>query len=151
LGLRTEPLARRDFEQQFGVAVVEVGLLLHPDQPWLCGSPDGIFKFIDETCLLEVKCPYKCKDKKILDASGQSIVRYLQCVDNKIMLKESHRNYTKVQILLYLLNARECFVFVYSSKQNITVRVAKDDAFLQQAVPTLEDFYFQVVSTCPCL
>ncbi|KAL3216120.1 hypothetical protein MRX96_033181 [Rhipicephalus microplus] len=41
--MRMELVARKDFEEQHGVTVTEVGLFLHPQEPWLCGSPDGIF------------------------------------------------------------------------------------------------------------
>jgi putative phage-type endonuclease len=38
--------------------VLAFGLLIHPDYPWLGGSPDGITK---DGILLEVKCPLKRK------------------------------------------------------------------------------------------
>nr|XP_054920619.1 uncharacterized protein LOC126517764 [Dermacentor andersoni] len=142
-GIRMEPVARKDFEQQRGVTVTEVGLLLHPQQPWLCGSPDGIFSLSGETCLLEIKCPYRCIDRGIFDDSGHSILDYVHHVDGNPILRKSHRYYTQVQILMYLLNAKQCFFFVYSKKQSVTMVVGRDDAFLQEAIPTLEQFYFQ--------
>ncbi|XP_075560581.1 uncharacterized protein LOC142592792 [Dermacentor variabilis] len=86
-----EPVARKDFEQQRGVKVTEVGLLLHPQQPWLCGSPDGIFSLSGETCLLEIKCPHKCIDRGIFDDSGHSILDYVHHVDGNPILRKSHR------------------------------------------------------------
>lgn len=32
--------------------------------------------------------------------------------------------------------------FVYSEKESLTVHVDKDDSFLQEAIPSLEKFYF---------
>lgn len=138
-----EPVARKDFEQQHGVTVTEVGLLLHPQQPWLCGSPDGIFSLSGETCLLEIKCPYKCKDKGIFDDLGNSIVDYVHHVRGNATLKKSHRYYTQVQILMYLVNAKHCSFFVYSDKQSVTITLARDNALLQEAIPRLEQFYFE--------
>nr|XP_050039148.1 uncharacterized protein LOC126536286 isoform X1 [Dermacentor andersoni] len=141
-GLRTEPLARMEFERQQGVEVVEMGLLIHPDQPWLCGSPDGIFCLAGKTHLLEIKCPHKCKQNEMFNSSGKSILEYIQgtCSDPK--LKKSHRYYTQVQILMYLLNVTKCFFFVYSKKEHLTIHVGRDDSFLQEAIPGLEKFFF---------
>ncbi|XP_049518712.1 uncharacterized protein LOC119440104 [Dermacentor silvarum] len=141
-GLRTEPLARMEFERQLGVEVVEMGLLIHPDQPWLCGSPDGMFYLSGETCLLEIKCPHKCKEADMFDSSGESILDYIQGTGSNRRLKTTHRYFTQVQILLYLLNVQKCYFFVYSSRQNVIIEVSRDDAFLYESIPALERFYF---------
>ncbi len=60
-GRDTEPEAKEKFCELFGVEVYSSGLIVKPNQPWLCASPDGFFK--DETgnlCLLEIKCPSSC-------------------------------------------------------------------------------------------
>ncbi|KAL1475030.1 hypothetical protein MTO96_037587 [Rhipicephalus appendiculatus] len=103
-GLRTEPEARMEFEHLLGVEVVEMGLLIHPDQPWLCGSPDGMFCLSGETCLLEIKCPHKCKEKDMFTSSGESILDYILGTGSNRRLKRTHKYFTQVQILLYLLN-----------------------------------------------
>ncbi|KAH6933085.1 hypothetical protein HPB50_011901 [Hyalomma asiaticum] len=47
-------------------AEVQVGLIVRVKQPWLCASPDGIFKAGDKTTLLEIKCPYLRKGNSII-------------------------------------------------------------------------------------
>lgn len=131
-----------EFECQQGVEVVEMGLLIHPDQPWLCGSPDGIFCLAGETYLLEIKCPKKCENDGMFGSSGKSVLDYIQGTCSDPSLKRTHTYYTQVQILMYLLNVNKCFFFVYSAKESLTVHVDKDDSFLQEAIPSLEKFYF---------
>lgn len=119
-----------------------MGLLIHPDQPWLCGSPDGMFCLSGETCLLEIKCPHKCKEADMFDSSGESILDYIQGTGSNRRLKTTHRYFTQVQILLYLLNVQKCYFFVYSSRQNVIIEVSRDDTFLYESIPALERFYF---------
>jgi len=56
-GLETEPEARREYENIFGVSVQEVGFII-PDEgrkyhEWIGISPDGL----TETGMIEIKCP----------------------------------------------------------------------------------------------
>lgn len=53
-GIDTEPEARFAYETQNDVIVEEVGFVLHPSIPQSGASPDG---FVDETGLVEIKCP----------------------------------------------------------------------------------------------
>ncbi|KAH9371735.1 hypothetical protein HPB48_000216 [Haemaphysalis longicornis] len=67
------------------VQLFQMGLLIHPDQPWLCGSPDGIFCLAGETYLLEIKCPKKCENDGMFGSSGKSVLDYVQgtCSESK--------------------------------------------------------------------
>lgn len=53
-GVDTEPDARRMYEFMAGVAVVQVGLVLHPRIAWTLASPDGL---VGDDGLVEIKCP----------------------------------------------------------------------------------------------
>ncbi|XP_040072767.1 uncharacterized protein LOC120844851 isoform X2 [Ixodes scapularis] len=142
-GLRTEPKARRLFEGKVRGHVTEVGLLVHNGKPWLCGSADGLFGLTTGTVLLEIKCPSSIRNSLIVDITRKvTFVSYLVYVDGKLCLKQSHRYYTQVQVLMYILHLEECFFFVYTSVDNVTLLVTRNDDFLDTAIPTLQDFYF---------
>lgn len=112
-------------------------------QPWLCGSPDGLFYRGDEVCLLEIKCPFSRRDNVLIDAEKEiSYVPYVKYLNGKLTLLPSHRYYTQVQLLMYVCNVAECFFFVYSSAQSIVVVVERNNLFLSYAVRALEEFYF---------
>ncbi|KAG0415482.1 hypothetical protein HPB47_007346 [Ixodes persulcatus] len=55
-------------------------------------------------------------------------------VDGKLRLRTSHRYYTQVQMLMYILNLKECFFFVYTTVDSVTVLVDRDNPFLETAV-----------------
>ena len=50
-GTKMEPVAIELFEEQSGEKVNELGLIPHPDHPWMGGSPDGL---TDTNCLVEI-------------------------------------------------------------------------------------------------
>jgi len=53
-GLDTEPQARAAYEFEKDVAVIEVGLVVHPAIPGSAASPDGL---VGDDGLVEIKCP----------------------------------------------------------------------------------------------
>lgn len=53
-GIKYEDEARQKYCERTGEEVVEFGLLVHPDYPWLGASPDGVTK---SGKLIEIKCP----------------------------------------------------------------------------------------------
>ncbi|XP_077547622.1 mitochondrial amidoxime-reducing component 1-like [Haemaphysalis longicornis] len=64
-------------------ARLEVGLVA--EQPWLCGSPDGLV--ITDSMLIDYK-------------KGISHVKFIQYVDDKLTLKSSHEYYTQLMVML---------------------------------------------------
>lgn len=58
-GTRTEPVAKRWYEQETQVRVRETGLVRHPDHSFLAASPDGLVGFEGG---IEIKCPFYAKE-----------------------------------------------------------------------------------------
>jgi hypothetical protein len=56
-GQEMEPYIASQIERVFDDEVLEVGLLVHPQLPWLGASPDGVLKKTGQ--LVEIKAPYK--------------------------------------------------------------------------------------------
>ncbi|KAG0434040.1 hypothetical protein HPB47_019389 [Ixodes persulcatus] len=52
-------------------------LVISKVQGWLCCNPDGLVQAGDDYILLEIKCPYRCRDKPICDKEGNLSVDYL--------------------------------------------------------------------------
>lgn len=50
------------------VTVRGCGLFIDAQRPWLAASPDGVVTDGANEWLLEVKCPYKHRDKRVRDA-----------------------------------------------------------------------------------
>lgn len=135
-GIALESEARKSFAQlSGGVNVVETGLVVRHDQPWLAGSPDGLFVNKDnELCVLEIKCPFTCKD-------GPIKTRYINDWGH---LLTTHCYYTQVQLLMYITGAEQCQFFVYSSQDHKNISVPINLSFLSNAVIELEKMYVNV-------
>ncbi|KAM7281805.1 uncharacterized protein ISCGN_016724 [Ixodes scapularis] len=143
-GLQTEPKARRRFEEKFGAHIVEVGLLVHQERSWLCGSADGVFQQDGETVLLEIKCPSSIKGQPVVDANKRkTFTSCLVYINDKLCLKPSHNYYTQVQVLMFVLDLQSCYFYVYTcDEHDATVLVPRNDKFLNNEIPSLEWFYF---------
>ncbi|KAH7954892.1 hypothetical protein HPB49_022588 [Dermacentor silvarum] len=77
-GKQMETEARAELSTALGAVIHEVGLFIHPEQPWLCCSPDGILDSDGRMCLVEIKCPFSLKDKKLIDHEHEeSFVPYI--------------------------------------------------------------------------
>lgn len=50
------------------VTVEACGLFIHAQRPWLAASPDGLVTDGPDRWLLEVKCPFKHRFKRVEDA-----------------------------------------------------------------------------------
>ncbi|XP_077496879.1 uncharacterized protein LOC144107650 isoform X2 [Amblyomma americanum] len=144
-GKMTEAEARRELSMALGSPIYEVGLIIHPEQPWLCCSPDGIHVANGNKCLVEIKCPFSLKENyRLIDYEHElSSVPYIEYSNGHLMLKKGHAYYTQVMVMLCILNLDHALFFVYSPQHSITVTVKKDDGFLAEYIPKLEGFYFK--------
>jgi len=144
-GIRMEPIAKRKFQSTNGVEIVNSGLFICPGENWLCASPDGLVKESNDTySVLEVKCPFSCKKKEIVDFRNmKSNVSYLHFVNGDLQLKKSHSYYTQIQITMFCSSTNCCYLYVYSSAQQIQINIPKDSQFFENCVKVQRQFYFK--------
>lgn len=116
-----EPVARDKYAALYNETVHEIGLVPHPDYPWLGGSPDGI---TESGKLIEIKCPPKRK------IDGKVPKYYLP----------------QIQILLEILNLEECdFIdFRPSPEEFVVVNVKRDRQWFRDALPVLQKFWIEL-------
>lgn len=81
-GNKTEPYARAWYESEYGVEVVETGLVKHPEHSFLGASSDGL---VDLDGCIEIKCPFGKKLYSVHDKDKQhyliQIYMALECLD----------------------------------------------------------------------
>ena len=66
--LEYEPIARKVYEDLISSKVVECGLIVSKENPWLACSPDGILFLNNKPFkLVEIKCPYEGRKRGISD------------------------------------------------------------------------------------
>ena len=106
------------------------GLFINPTYPHMGATPDGI---ITCTCcsgmgVLEVKCPYSCRDKSFLEATNNSNFYLKMKSDGGLTLNTTHSYYYQVQAQIKLCNANFCDFVVWN-----------EDLFIEQIMPD-DDF-----------
>lgn len=152
-GLDMEPVAKDKLSAEINRKVHDVGLVVCMKQPFLACSPDGVIYNDGDVELVEIKCPYTCKDAVIFDYDkGKSFVDYLVVnANNEPHLKENHIYYTQIQMSLYIMGLKSCKFFVYSSKDFVLLTILRNEDFLKTVVPVIENFYFKHFLPLLCL
>lgn len=93
-GRKTESSARNAFSKASHQKVIEIGLVISKQNPWLAYSPDGIIINDDKPMeLLEIKCPFKGKAMNVHDAIMYEFKSCLIIEELHIRLKEKHKYY----------------------------------------------------------
>lgn len=146
-GLKIETHAKEKYQELANCIVKRVGVLVIKFQPWLCASLDGVVT--DDGCIskiVEFKCPSSCEKKSIINiADNSSNVKYLQFIDNKLVLKKTDIYYTQVQVQMYVSGMSVCDFFVYSPVEDgsCLIEVHRDEDFFKTVILKSEKFYFE--------
>ena len=105
-------------------------------------SPDGLIT--ECTCcgdgVLEVKCPYSCRDKSFLEKTGESRFFLKQDSDGKLLLDVSHAYYYQVQAQLKFCCADYCDFVVWREGELMVQRIYLDETFIADALEKCEQF-----------
>ncbi|KAM4894845.1 uncharacterized protein FYW23_006887 isoform 1-T2 [Sylvia borin] len=151
-GIRNEKVAVEAYKQksQKGgkpVQVEDCGLFIHPEKNWLAASPDGIIKDAatgKDLGLLEVKCPYKHRNRTVREACKDKDF-CLEVDGDSYALKKNHPYFTQVQCQLGTTGFQRADFVVHTNKETAVVPVEFDREFWGQTVPKLEKFYTEAV------
>ncbi|XP_005051263.1 PREDICTED: uncharacterized protein LOC101821607 [Ficedula albicollis] len=151
-GIRNEKVAVEAYKQksQKGgkpVQVEDCGLFIHPEKQWLAASPDGIIKDPatgKDLGLLEVKCPYKHRNRTVREACKDKDF-CLEVNGDSYALKKNHPYFTQVQCQLGTTGFQRADFVVHTKKETAVVPVEFDGEFWGKTVPKLEKFYTEAV------
>lgn len=98
-GKKTESEVFMAFKTAFNLEIIQVGLVISSQNPWLAYSPDGvIFEQNIPTKVLEIKCPFKGKSKTVMVAIQFEFKKGLVIENENISLKEKHAHYAKFNL-----------------------------------------------------
>ncbi|KAG6924630.1 alk-exo [Chelydra serpentina] len=126
------------------VKVEDCGLFIHPGKEWLAASPDGIVREADTRKLLEVKCPYKHRDKTVKEACKDKAF-CLNVDGESYSLKRDHPYYTQVQCELATTGLDRADFVVHTNKDTVITSVDFDAGYWERTEPKLEKFYTEAV------
>ncbi|XP_027901087.1 uncharacterized protein LOC114161736 [Xiphophorus couchianus] len=137
------------------VRVLECGLFIDGQRPWLAASPDGIV--VDarngrRLLCLEVKCPYKHRHRRVEDACRDDPAFCLQLLDGDTpgqapvyALKKSHSYFRQIQVQLAVTGLDRADLVVFTLMETAIVPVTFDPDLWDETVSKLEVFYQEAV------
>ena len=121
-------------------AITKTGLHINADYPHLGASPDGI---IDCDCcgnrLVEIKCPRKYSAGLEGWENDKNFA-----IDSSKNVKKDHPYFAQMQGQMVLLRVRFCDFFVWTPVENdyLLVKIERDEHFISEILPKLDDYFF---------
>ncbi|XP_016317187.1 uncharacterized protein LOC107669462 [Sinocyclocheilus anshuiensis] len=120
------------------------GFFINPTFPEIGASPDGV---VTCTCCgkgcVEIKCPSKHKTNTIPEACLAKDF-YLELVDGKVQLKQSHQYYTQVQTQIFVTNSNYCDFVVWTLKDCVILRIDPNPEFWRARLQKAQQFFIAV-------
>ncbi|XP_028129072.2 uncharacterized protein LOC114325263 isoform X1 [Diabrotica virgifera virgifera] len=138
-GNDNEPNALKDFEKLLGVKVVNCGVFVSKDYPFLAASPDGL---IGKDGLVEIKCPYKSQNVTPEEGIRSKLIQCATLENNVFKLKREDKYYYQVQGQLFVTGRQYCYFVVWTPLGLLYERIIKDEQFWNNELQKLEEFYF---------
>lgn len=133
-GCKYEHVAVDKYEKLNDIKTSACGTFVSASHPFISSSPDRI---VDRNILLEVKCPYASRDRKI----SNTTVPYLKYENGNLYLDQNHDYFFQIQGQLYCSGRQQCHFCVYTFEDFKVFVVQKDDAFIQSMITKLSVFY----------
>lgn len=93
---------------------------------WIGASPDAL---VGSDGLLEIKCPYRLRAS---EGEHRSI-------------NEQPHYYAQVQVQLYVTGRKWCDFYQWAPKLTMMERVYANEAWVEQFIPELLDFYYHMI------
>ena len=139
-GLKYEPIAVTKYEDLTSVETKQCGLFVYPAQSFLASSPD---RLVDDNVVVEVKCPFVSKDKKITTVT----VPYLKLCNDELVLDQNHDYHYQVQGQLLCSGRQYCDFVVFTLEDVKVMRIQRDDKFITSMVSKLKEFFMEYFRT----
>lgn len=141
-GVEHERDAISMYEKTTGNQVQPCGLVLAPNG-FLGVSPDG---FVGSNIVVEVKCPWRLKDKSITDVcrTDKTFFLGMNSATGSYFLKDSHDYFHQVQGQMYLTGRELCHFVIWSPSEQVVIEIPKDDLW-EENVAQLSTFYTDTV------
>ena len=131
-------------KSQFESFDLQESSLVSLQHPSLAASPDRLVVCpIAGLGVLEIKCPYNCKDVSLTAYIKKKKSFYL-CAgpDGRPCLKRNHSYYYQIQFQLLVTNRKFCDFIVWRPREFFYERIGRDEELLTAMLPKLKAFYF---------
>lgn len=145
-GLMCEDLGREKYQEKENVKLMQTGLLIRPEIPWLGFSPDGlVLKNGVVTVVYEQKSPKE--GKKLTAEELHPMGALKKYLDESGKMRKKNDHYGQVQIAMFLLGVEEAHYVNYSLKDdnNFKVPVKYDPDFVSTLTTAVCNVYFREI------
>ena len=148
-GLAAEKPARDIYKQRHiefhpDVSVLETGLHISPDYPYLGASPDGLIQC--STCgfgVIEIKSPFKYRNATWQEAA-QDTANGCSIEGNSLRVKRHSRWMYQIQGQMMITGASYCD-FVLNAQTMMATRISRDEVLISQLRDDLRHFFVRFI------
>ena len=146
-GCKHEDTARQAYHEKLKMKhknfiVIQCGLILDPEFPFMGATPDGLVNC--KCCgsgVLEIKCPFSCKDKGFAKVASENPSFFLVDDDGHLQLKEDHAYYYQVQLQMKLCHVQYCDFVAWREDDDIfQQRIYPDSNFIDNVIQSVLPF-----------
>lgn len=130
-GTSNEPKALKSYMERTKISVCSCGLFIDPLLNYIAGTPDA--RAIDNSTIIEVKCPYQKSLKDVQYLSG-----------NPQRLKQNHNYYYQVQLQMHVTKIYKCDFVVWTPEEIHIETIDYDNNFVNGCLDKIEKYYEQV-------
>ena len=146
-GCEHEAVTREEYCNQvkrnhLNYSIMDSGLIIHPDYPYLGASPDGLISC--DCCgrgTLEVKCPFSCRDNSIVETSEKTAFCLDRTSEGDFELNKKHAYYYQVQLQIKLSGCKYSDFVVWSESELVILRITLDEEYLAEAIANVTFFF----------
>ena len=125
-------------DSHVNLQVHDCGLMISPFLSYLGASPDGIVSC--ECCgtrVLEVKCPYQCKEQSFKEAS-ESCLELIQDSSPTIYM---YSYYYQVQLQMKICELSYCYFVVWRPDDLVIIKIDYSNSFVEAALNKALSFF----------
>ena len=128
-------------QQEPDFSVQESGLVVSLAWPYLAASPDGVVHSKAGKGLVEVKCPYSCRDQLLSSAANSKPSFFLEHQDGVLRLKRTHAYHYQVQFQLLVTGLDWADFVVWTPTEMHVERIAKQEGFNEECLPKVKTYF----------
>ncbi|KAJ8929552.1 hypothetical protein NQ314_017751 [Rhamnusium bicolor] len=100
-GKDNEDRAKEALAAVCNIEILEFGLVINKNWPYLGASPDGVE---NDGSIIENKCPYSAREISVEEGFRNGLIKFLDLSENHYILKPNHDYYYQIQGQLNICN-----------------------------------------------
>jgi len=139
-GVEYEPVARKWYEKEYKVKVLEAGFALSLENIYLGVSVDGC---VDTDGIIEIKCPQKMYYQLEMYVPSDIKLDKKKSLYHQVYSHIFETHYLQMQLGMYILKRTWCDYVVYTTNKKFVQKVLYDPVYFEQVLQELEENFYE--------